>query len=69
MEGLNNAGVFDFKTARLVWVKNTLDLKFIKISEALLTEGQANKTLKVLSGPFAFSFDEGQNLPFGTFPR
>jgi hypothetical protein len=68
VNGLHNAGVFDFKTARLIWVRNTLELKFLKISEALLPETKRERGLKTASGPFQFSFDNEGNLPWGDFP-
>ncbi len=60
--GLHNAGVFDFKEARLIWVKNTLELKFLRISEALLPEAGTERGLRIASGPFPFPFEKGGNL-------
>jgi hypothetical protein len=67
--GLHAAGVFRFKEARLVWVKNTLGLRYLKVSEALLPEVSANERLRVVEGPMGFPFDLDGNLPFGTFPE
>jgi len=66
---LNNAGVYRFKEARLVWIKNTLHLKYLKISEALAEETKTDGRLVIVEGPIPFSFDENGNLPFGTFPE
>ena len=62
--GLYSAGVFQFQDARIVWVKNTLELRQFIISQSLLEEVKANHKLKTVKGPFAFSFDTLGNLPF-----
>jgi len=69
IDGLHNAGVFHFKEARLIWVKNTLQIRYLKVSEALLPEVRDNGELKIVEGPFVFPFDEEGNLLFGTFPE
>jgi hypothetical protein len=67
--GLINSGVHDFKKARLVWIKNTLELRYFKVSRALSQEVKANEKLRMVEGPSAFHFDGDGNLPFGTFPE
>jgi hypothetical protein len=69
INGLHNAGVFDFKKARVIWVKNTLELKYLRISEALLPEAGKEKELNIISGPFRFPFEKEGTLPLGTFPQ
>lgn len=66
---LHTAGALSFRKARVVWVKNTLSVKYFKISEALLEEAGANRGLKVIEGPFPFSFDKNGTLPFNSFPE
>jgi hypothetical protein len=66
--GLNNAGVYRFKDARLVWIKNTLQLKYLRVSEAMIKESRVARELMIVDGPGAFSFDKDGNLPFDTFP-
>jgi Lactate racemase N-terminal domain len=65
--GMHSAGVFDFSDARVVWIKNTLALKHLVVSEAMLDEVTANPRLEVVKGPFQFEFDDNGNLPFGLF--
>lgn len=65
--GMHSAGVFDFADARIVWIKNTLELKHIVVSEAMLDEVIGNPKLDVVKGPFQFEFDENGDLPFDLF--
>jgi hypothetical protein len=46
----------------LVWIRNTIELGRLVMSETLLGEIQANNRLEILSGPFEFPFDEQGNL-------
>jgi len=64
ISGLHSAGVFDFSNARIVWIKNTLKLRHLVVSEAMLGEVADNPKLNVIKGPFEFEFDENGNLPF-----
>ena len=66
--GLNNAGVYRFKDARLVWIKNTLQLKYLRVSEAMIEESRVARELMIVDGRGPFSFDRDGNLPFDTFP-
>ena len=65
-DGLASAGVHQAETARLVWVKNTLELERMWISAALLEEAKAMANLELVKGPVEFPLDDGGNLPFGT---
>ena len=48
--------------AKVVHIKNTLELGEIWISEALLPEAKANPQIEILSDPVPFVFDEEDNL-------
>jgi hypothetical protein len=67
--GLNSSGVYHFKKARLVWIKNTLELKYLKVSEAMIEEVKVAEKLRIVNGPASLPFDKDGNLPFGTFPE
>lgn len=69
LAGLSNAGVYRLKEGRIVWIKNTLALRYLRVSEPLIEEVRVNKKLKIGEGPFLFPFDNQKNLPFGTFPE
>jgi hypothetical protein len=52
--------------AKVVHIRNTLELGEIWISEALLPEAKANPQIEILSEPVPFRFDEEDNLlPYG----
>jgi hypothetical protein len=48
--------------SRIVWIKNTLALEKIFVSEAMLPEIRKNPQLEILGDPKAMSFDEKGNL-------
>lgn len=48
--------------AKVVHIKNTLELSEIWISEALLPEAQAQENIEILSEPVPFAFDKEDNL-------
>jgi hypothetical protein len=45
---------------KVVWIKNTLELKEIIISEPLLAEAQAHPQISVISQPRALTFADGE---------
>jgi hypothetical protein len=47
---------------RIVWIKNTLELTRMLISEAYLDLLKGMSHLRVLNGPIRFEFDSGGNL-------
>jgi len=59
---LTICGPIEPKDARLVWVKNTLELDYFYISEALISEINENTNLKVMSNFTEFPFDDEGNL-------
>jgi len=52
----------DYETLRMVRIKNTLDLKRIWISPALLEEARTMQNIKIISEPKPLPFDEKGNL-------
>ena len=56
------------KTVRLMWIKNTLELEDVLVSEAFLPEVKNRQGLQVISGPHKMEFDaEGYLVDY--FPR
>ena len=56
------------KTVKLMWIKNTLELEDVLVSEAFLPELKGREDLQILSGPHKMEFDaEGYLVDF--FPR
>ena len=53
----------DPMSARIVRIKNTLELKTMLVSESLLAEVQRHRDLVLPSGPQAMTFDADGNLP------
>ncbi|WP_291299632.1 iron-sulfur cluster binding protein [Desulfosporosinus sp. BICA1-9] len=47
---------------RIVWIKNTLELEEIVISEALLEEAQAHSQIEVLTQPGELTFNQGEPI-------
>ncbi len=64
---LQTVGMDDFTTARVVWIKNTLELGRMLISEAMVEEAQAMANLTLEGSPRAMPFDQKGNLPVGLF--
>jgi hypothetical protein len=62
--GLLSAGVADPLRARIVWIRNTLDLESMKISPALEEEARALEGVEFLSPFEALPFDPLGQLPF-----
>lgn len=48
--------------ARVVRIKNTLELEELEVSESLLPEVEANPRLQILAGPEPLPFDDAGNL-------
>jgi hypothetical protein len=57
-------GKFDSREVTIGWIRNTLELRELALSENLLPEIEANPTLEVLGPPREIEFDaEGNLLP------
>ncbi|GEM79090.1 hypothetical protein [Vibrio superstes] len=62
---LKTAPIHDIKNAKIVWIKNTLDLDNIYVSEALKPQVETLEKTECVSSEEAFSFnEEGQLLPW-----
>lgn len=56
--GIKTCNRLDLDNARIVRIKNTLELENIYISESLLEEAKNNQNIEILSEPFELKFDE-----------
>ena len=65
----DNSGVIDPKDLRLVWVKNTLELEYLWVSEPMLQEAKANSNIEVVSAPQDIPFDKNGNMIVEWPPR
>ena len=59
---LKTANGMDEKHPRVIWIKNTMELTEILISEALIDEANAHPKMKVIGEPEYMQFDENGNL-------
>jgi hypothetical protein len=59
-------GKFDPADVTVVWIRNTLELGMIAMSENLLPEIRKNPALEIVGEPFEMTFDADGNL--GNFP-
>jgi hypothetical protein len=57
------AGRFSKSELTIGWIRNTLDLGVLALSETLEQAVKASPTLEILDGPMALPFDENGNLP------
>ena len=58
---LATCGLSDLGACRVVWIRNTMDLGRMRVSESLLEEVGANPRVDVLGGPAPIEFDaDGQ---------
>jgi hypothetical protein len=56
-------GKFDPTTISVGWIRNTLDLGTLAVSQNLLAEIEQNSMLTVTGKPFDLEFDADGNLP------
>jgi hypothetical protein len=68
-DAIGNAGVIDERLARLVWIKNTLDLEYICISKPIWECVSDRSKFQAIPPVTALPFDPNGNLPFGIFNR
>ncbi|MBN2284987.1 MAG: DUF2088 domain-containing protein [Tissierellales bacterium] len=61
-QSFRNIGAVDSLDAKLVYIKNTKELEEIFISEALLEEAKANKSLEIYNEVYEFEFDEKNDM-------
>jgi hypothetical protein len=55
-------GIFDIAELRLVWLKNTMELTPIALTENMRAEIEANPLLEIVEGPMEMAFDSEGNL-------
>ena len=53
---------FDAGKARIVWIKNTLQLGEMMISEAMIPETEAMENVQICTAPAPMAFDQSGNL-------
>ncbi|MEE2640865.1 MAG: lactate racemase domain-containing protein [Planctomycetota bacterium] len=64
-EALNTVGFCDAKTAKMMWIKNTLHITELCCSEAYLEQATPREDLEILCEPTPLKFDTNDNLvPF-----
>ena len=56
-------GLTEPPDARIVWIRNTLDLAEVECSQAYLEEARARPDLEILTEPRDLPFDSAGNLP------
>lgn len=65
---MTTIGDKDQNTARIMWIRNSLELEEVLVSEAMLGDAKGDKNLQVTGGPYEFEFgDDGYLVDF--FPR
>ena len=53
---------FNAEKARIVWIKNTLQLEEMLISEAMASEAEALENVRISAAPVPMEFGPGGNL-------
>lgn len=56
-------GKFDMKEVTFAWIRNSLELKVLELSENLRSEIEANPNLEIIGESRPFPFDRNGNLP------
>lgn len=59
---IKTCNIEDHSKAKIVRIKNTLDMEYIYISEELLEEAKTNPLLEIIGEPEELAFDENGNL-------
>ncbi len=65
---MTTIGDKDETNVRIMWIRNTLELEEVLVSEPMLAEAKANEKLQVVDGPYEFKFGEDKYL-VDFFPR
>ncbi len=60
---LPTIGMVEPADAKLIWIRNTLDLREVECSRAYLDEARGRSDLEILCEPRPLPFDAGGNLP------
>ncbi len=65
---MTTIGQKDEHNTRLMWIRNTLELEEVLVSEPMLEDAKADSKLEITGGPYEFKFaDDGYLVDF--FPR
>lgn len=59
---IKTCNIEDMEKAKIVRIKNTLDMKYIYISESLVKEAELNPNLEIISELSELNFDKNDNL-------
>jgi len=60
-------GKVELAEVTFAWIKNTLELRELKVSENLRGEIENNRTLEIVGEPEPIGFDADGNLPASVF--
>jgi hypothetical protein len=60
---IDTLGLQAARSPRILWIRNTLDLREIECSEALFAEAACREDLEVTTGPRALPLDQRGMLP------
>jgi hypothetical protein len=60
---LSSVGLNDPRTARVLWIRNTLELAELECSTAYLAEAESRSRVEILTAPRPLPFDAHGNLP------
>lgn len=66
-DGIETAGCTDSSEARIIWIKNTLELDCMWLSESLSDDLKLIPDIELLTNFLPMPFDDAGNLPFGYF--
>jgi hypothetical protein len=62
-------GKFNMADVEIGWIRNTMELTRVMLSENLLPQIRSNSALEILDGPFDFPFDTEGQLPLTMFVK
>jgi hypothetical protein len=66
---LPTVGKFDMAEVEIGWIRNTMELTRVMLTENLLPQIRSNPALEIVDGPFEFPFDDAGQLPLTMFAR
>jgi hypothetical protein len=62
-------GKFTMADVEIGWIRNTMELTRVLLTENLLPQIRRNAALEIVDGPFDFPFDSDGQLPLTLFTR
>jgi hypothetical protein len=60
-------GKFEMREVEIGWIRNTMELTRVMLTENLLPQIRSNPALEIVDGPFEFPFDASGQLPLTLF--